>query len=1339
MNTNATITVITDSQPLSFVSNCKRYYSRYFELAVALSQFRSLEVLYLPGRFLALADEISRNIQDVIVAEPTNISEQFAQICPPIPSPMKEKIMKMTNSEFRTFLMSDQDPSLFDIHDRNMKYSQRFDSKDISKLLREASLETSLFAFLRAPFDNPDLYKLNIFKELASVQKKMTKTSFMEILKIWKLNGLFNQLEKLKIPNTFYKELKANFEESDRQESLQRLQALRLNKDCAQSVSHILLAHSSTDVLHSAAMRTNMVNTRSQTRRRVSRAGDGDRDGNNPFHHHQERQTPYHQHPSAPLPPLSSQDPTICSDNKEHYTDVECSPTFNQKKTNCKHAVKMLKNEDIVGLINYLQNFNLFEHFLSLAKQFCYCFHIEDDVDNNEIKHLISKIENSDCIFEKTNFLRHLITKICTLASSTSLCLGRGEGRSDGNNSNTEDSNITIKPFIYYFHSSSVTGQLKNKYFEFISKQNISIDPFQSKVIEVKFFCSLETDITLEINLPSTFHCELDIITDLTGCGFYVRRLLIFNLINETQQINSEQSILYIIFSNNPYQQYLPMFINPEFISNKLRALNSFASTLGQEKIETIMSKYLVSQKSHIVNSQYVGIHDMESELIVSAIRDMGSGPGCPVLKRSCDLTAPAPPHSSDQSIPVHYLESSVIRRLTAPFDCHPGPKHQTFSTLTEQSRQALNSLLVNRSLCKSMGTLNYVDLYELQRNDDSIRGIIKKLGSSGKQNGSSGNLDNFQLIDDLLYHVSTPPGSEIKSHRLCLPPSLCLALLTTLHSSQLYHLSSTSLRICYASLFYTKDVAELCKRVTKSCGPCILGTNRAKRVVKGEHRSLDNNLSPGSHLNIDTMMLPPTKDKIVGVTIYCCQLTGYTSVFPIRSVNARELARTLTTYLSVMPSPYYIASDRGSEISAPYFDICKRFNIAIISPVQSYSNAQATAESNISLFKNLLNKAVHSFEFESREKWPMFLPHIVQTFNSSRLYASQYCRISLRFSPMQKINSGFGAAILANPSDSAEIHKKQLLRLRDLRRQSMENDYYYNRAVPFEKGAICIRTISRQEQSTTNQSKQLLSGVKDVVRILDRDGNVYKVKSMLTQSIGYEHRRHLERITIEDLYEIKLSSSDLFRHVATARVNRNYKRLNYGLELSTKHYPHPSRRLPSVLDDNHRDAGEEDTNQDPEDHDHPEDCDSVTCHTVSTSHSILKILYPPPLSAYPMTDSEFRALAKGFSLSLRERKHTDSMDDPVLQNTFLETLKGCKSIITPTLSRSSSISEANSQWKKFKTKARPSKVTFDTSGKDPIRTTSIETHLLNPYVLTAALTCCCSLVEMSRWNGFCD
>ena len=106
-----------------------------------------------------------------------------------------------------------------------------------------------------------------------------------------------------------------------------------------------------------------------------------------------------------------------------------------------------------------------------------------------------------------------------------------------------------------------------------------------------------------------------------------------------------------------------------------------------------------------------------------------------------------------------------MIRRLTAPFDCHPGPKHQTFSTLTEQSRQALNSLLVNRSLCKSMGTLNYVDLYELQRNDDSIRSIIKSLssggkqnGSSGKRNGSSGKLDNFQLIDDLLYHVSTPP-----------------------------------------------------------------------------------------------------------------------------------------------------------------------------------------------------------------------------------------------------------------------------------------------------------------------------------------------------------------------------------------------------------------------------------------------------------------------------------------------------------------------------------------------------------------------------------------------------
>ena len=128
-------------------------------------------------------------------------------------SEAKDKFLKMTSQELRTFLLSDMEPNLFDIDAKNYKYTQTFTGHDIHKFLREASTEQLLFSYLLCPTDNKDLYKLSIFRELAGTQKVLSKTGFLETLKKWKLAGLHKKLKDLGISGSFFEKLKANFTE----------------------------------------------------------------------------------------------------------------------------------------------------------------------------------------------------------------------------------------------------------------------------------------------------------------------------------------------------------------------------------------------------------------------------------------------------------------------------------------------------------------------------------------------------------------------------------------------------------------------------------------------------------------------------------------------------------------------------------------------------------------------------------------------------------------------------------------------------------------------------------------------------------------------------------------------------------------------------------------------------------------------------------------------------------------------------------------------------------------------------------------------------------------------
>ena len=217
--------------------------------------------------------------------------------------------------------------------------------------------------------------------------------------------------------------------------------------------------------------------------------------------------------------------------------------------------------------------------------------------------------------------------------------------------------------------------------------------------------------------------------------------------------------------------------------------------------------------------------------------------------------------------------------------------------------------------------------------------------------------------------------------------------------------------------------------------------------------------------------------------------------------------------------------------------------------------------ESAIDYFKQLMSKAVQSTVPSQRRRWPQLAPHVTQVYNSSRLHGSNFCRVSLRYSPLTKHNTGFGTPLLNDTEDLAEIHRSQLEDLRDQRRHAMFNTYQYSKTAPLVPGAICVKILTRGKHKTVDSSRQLVDNTKDLV-IITRgpEGVMYQTKSLIDQNEGWSHRKNLERITLDTFYGFSLSEEQLFKNIATARINREFKNLSRGLYLSAKPISHQDR-----------------------------------------------------------------------------------------------------------------------------------------------------------------------------------
>ena len=1275
LNTNSQIVAFTDSQPLSFISQCKKWCSKYYNLSVALSAYKALTIGYIPGKFLVAADCLSRNIQNAIVKEDNTISEQFAKIALPLPTNLRNKVLTMSNQEFQNYLMSNIKVPLIDIQPSAYNYTQRFDSNLIPKLLKETTTESALFQFLSDPWSNKNLYQLSLFTELAGLQKTLNKTSYEKILKDYKLKGLKEKLDQLGFSPSYFNSLKINFEKKDQEQAKENLQKLNVKKHCAASAVQVYINKVS------AITRLQTKKSKTKKHQNTSAATPGSAQPGPPAGLPQPGQTRPHTRSQGPIP--DSTPPSTASPNAhpppttqrqqlqqqdninpcDKHSNLNASPPpppppsregkgksenikaklQSQNKCSphqCQHNREQFEqnNEEFEDCIKYLVNLDLFSKITALAENFSKCFYEKSDPDNKKIMNYIENINMSQCLIEKMYHFRLLVARLFTMINSANVRLGT-------------KSSPPLTPFVYVFNSEHCAGKLGQQQFSVYNKNTIQLEPYQSVTLLMQYFNSLKNDMELEMKLPENIHTEVDMISD--DCGTMIRRVLLINLTNQNISIEPDQLIFTLQLSKNPEERFVSMQADPTFIQNRLTNLSNFSTMLNTEKYENILSKYVISNKYSLRNQLFDGVDSAEKEMITQSVEQMGNAPHLPRLRTGCDLyfqlknshqyrqkIGPDAPPTFPNS--TNKVTLDQIKKLASPWSNLDQMTELNFNSLNEASRNALNSLIINKSLTKTGGIFDQSDIFEIQRNSPTLKKLVR-LAEQKKD-------IRYVLVNDILYRKDTPRNSQVETMRLVLPESLTFAIFQTLHSSQFAHLSPSAMNICFSSLFYCPNSLAVATRASSSCISCIFGRNRNKINIPGSVRTFDQNMSPGSHIVCDTLILPRSTSGVIGLQLFCCSLSSYISVVPIKAVNAKNSCNSLRTYLSMHNNMHYLSVDRGPEFNNTQFmDLCAKFNIAVISPLASHSNSQSHAESAIAYYKQLLSKAVQSCTPGSRDSWTYLVPFITQAYNSSRMQGSNFCRVSMRYSPLCRINNSLSPAILNDEADLATLHKSQLQHIQDRRRHALFHNYHFSKTSPLAPGAVCLKTLTRQQHRTINKSKQLLNNVKDLIVVLSGPhGLVYHTKSLLDQDESWSHRRQLERVTVNDFFGFNLSSEELFKNIATARINRSYKRLSKGLYLSARPVSHKDRNnlefTWQASDADHE--ADDDGDRDQEEEDPPPRSASVHQTTIrplspSKNHqtqpqqlkSILKVKTPPPPSYFLMSTQEIKALFNGIRL----------------------------------------------------------------------------------------------------------
>ena len=465
-----------------------------------------------------------------------------------------------------------------------------------------------------------------------------------------------------------------------------------------------------------------------------------------------------------------------------------------------------------------------------------------------------------------------------------------------------------------------------------------------------------------------------------------------------------------------------------------------------------------------------------------------------------------------------------------------------------EQERnEKLEAFLICQRLQNNNGKLYKQDYINIQKGDTEIRKLFNKVEKKDSK--------LFKIRNGVLYKTTEFEGVE--QLRVVITRAMYRLIASTFHETDGQHYQEGSLQRIMDTALYCKGAAEICHQIVSRCAVCQLSKPAVKKTQYGEKRSFQREIKPGEMWSLDVAYLPPGTYKndpvkyhnlLVGVE----EISGFVVGHPLRGVKTKEIVKIMKQKILPIFEMKYIRTDFGQEFASEEFgELLARRGIAHIGGNPTRKEGTGLVEVSIRNLKNALRVAItaDSPGNEMRTNWPDLLDTTLRNLNNSIRQDLSLSKRQLLFSPLIYQKAPAVSGLLAEEEDLHKLHKKNILRILDVREAVLKRLRRKHGKTDFYPSQLVIQRKSNKSVQTTDGSREILPQT-EVFRVIQRekDGHQLWVKSLLTGDEKKVFPANIELLENPAMDLMKINTEHLLDNVVSAHNLNRYRKAGRNL-----------------------------------------------------------------------------------------------------------------------------------------------------------------------------------------------
>ena len=654
--------LVTDCSALTAIRRNRDFQHRFFQYAIFLSDL-NMQVLFCPGKLLSVSDELSRSFQNCIVENNNPISEKQASIFPPIPVEIRQKMALMTPGEVTDYLLGSLPPENVDIFDAPV-YKQPIHKADLERMLQSTIPEQQILSFLSSGWSNLHFYDNFAIKSLLQKQQLLSKTSFSELLKKWKLTDLKTFLDKEGFPGTFGSQFTRQpwnqGEKIDWTAEKEKYKNKKISKVVTRGASK------------KAGSRNIAGATGGPARPAVT---DLSGEGEGQLHDS----------------PVSS---AVTAQSQGGSTKISRQSGW----CRCHHSEVEL---EIIHL--YSQFKNNIQRFFEIMNNYTDLVINKDKWKKYRSNYLIEP-----CWLKQFNIFQQLFGEVYGNLMEKLPCIP-----SDVTNNNDIENAKYLRMYPVHFSSRDFTLEFQATQVVVKAKRNIEVGAMDTYIIQGRIFIKLPVDCKIVVILDEA-RWFLDA-TSLNCEAIFTESIPVVNLTTEVENISVGQTLFIYDFSENPECQLFPILISESVIKNHLTNMAEFKIFSTRKSISNLIYSLVNSQANkHIIACLRPFEHSLDCRCGVR-----GEEGGERTLGQARQVNTVREPFS-DHSLPHTKSKTEPVKKAEEWL----GMLHLD----DESRRiRALNAALFGQNLIRSGGIFQKEDIISAQEHFPKFNRLIRK------------------------------------------------------------------------------------------------------------------------------------------------------------------------------------------------------------------------------------------------------------------------------------------------------------------------------------------------------------------------------------------------------------------------------------------------------------------------------------------------------------------------------------------------------------------------------------------------------------------------------------